>query len=154
MAVTFLPDMVEDFLSTTPRPYTSNPFSLVRVDISLFFHNIFYLFNIVKPLTPWLSGELDELNPSGPNLFALALHILLIILQLVFIISLPMCLGFPLGGVIVYVAAFFLLNQAVCKVLNGPSGVLHVSKTDLSRFPKRPNEKWIFLNGVAAGYVC
>jgi hypothetical protein len=153
MTVTFLPDRVDDYLSTAPRHYTSAPLSLVRIDILLFFRNFFYLLNIILPLGPWPSGELDELKPSGPNLVAIALHLLLVILQVGFIISLPICLFLPLSTVVVYIAVFFAINAAICKIINGRREDVHVSKTDLSRFPRRENESWIFLNGVAVGYA-
>jgi hypothetical protein len=144
---------LDDSLSTEPRHYASPPFSLVWRDILLIFLNLPYVVYIAVPFWPWPSEELDEFYPSLQNLIAMALHLLLIILQVAFIISLPMCLWFPLVWVLLYIAAFFVLNNLICEILNGRNRNVHVSKTNLSMFPKRENERWIYLNGIATGYA-
>ena len=152
MDVTLLGDqLLDDLISTAPLPYTSHPLSLVRIDVLLFIRYILFLPNIVAPFRPWPSGELDELCPTRENLIAMGLHLFLIILQVVFILSLGLCFLLPVGLVVAYIVAFMFVNAAICRLLNGSSKKLHVSKTDLSMFPSHDDEKWIFLNGVAVG---
>ncbi|MCJ1355489.1 MAG: hypothetical protein MMC33_005481 [Icmadophila ericetorum] len=103
-------------------------------------------------MSPCLSGPLDELYPSLPNIVCISVHLILGILQLAFLISIPVCLILliPCSWFCIYVLAFLVLNRKLCDVLlNGPPFL--ESKTDLSRFPSHENERWIFLNGVAAG---
>ena len=152
MDVTLLGDqLLGDVISTAPLPYTSPPLDLVRLDIALFIRYVLFLPNIVVPFRPWPSGELDELCPTQGNLIAMGLHVVLFVLQVVFLLSLFLCLVLPVGLVLLYVLAFMLLNAVICRLLNGSPKKLHVSKTDLSMFPAHDDEKWIFLNGVAVG---
>jgi hypothetical protein len=150
MVVEFLPDQLNNWVSTAPRPYTSSPLELVWIDILLFFRLFWALPNIVVPLWPTPSGALDELSFTAKNLLDIGIHVLLICMQLIFLVSLPFCIVVPLGWVALYVAGFLLMNAAICRVLNGSKPSL-TSKTNLEHFPKHDDERWIFLNGVAVG---
>ena len=124
---------------------------LVWEDVKLFFQLCRNIPGCVFPLLPFRSGALDELYPSPANIADLALHTLLIITQSLFILTvlvLPFLPVVPYGGALVYFAAFFLLNKAICRLLNRGITVLE------SRPPvqdKHDNEHWIFLNGVSVG---
>ena len=152
MDVTLLGDqLLGDITSTAPLPYTSHPLKLVRLDLVLFVRYFLFLPNIVFPFKPWPSGELDELCPTRGNIIAMGLHLILIILQVIFILSLFLCFLLPVGLALLYIAVFMSVNAAICRLLNGSSKKLHESQTDLSMFPDHDDEKWIFLNGVAVG---
>ena len=153
MAVKFLPDLVNSYFSTEPRHYTSSPFTLLRVDVLIILRNFYYVLYIPVPLWPWASGKLDETYLGFQNLISLGLQGFLTILQLAFIFSLPLFVVLPLGTALLYVAAILVLNAGICRILNGSDRHIHMSKPDLSMFPKRENERWIFLNGVAVGYA-
>ena len=152
MVTTFLPSQIGNFKSSVPLTYTSDPFRLLWSDIRLFCRCLWAVPNILLPLTPCLSGALDELYPSRDNIFCIGVHVFLCVFQLAFIISVPvsLCLLIPFSWFSLYATGFLVLNGKVCDVfLNGPPFL--ESKTDLSHFPSHDNERWIFLNGVAAG---
>jgi hypothetical protein len=138
-----------------PLSYTGSPWKLFTSDILLFGRWSPYLINIVWPIWPWPSNELDELYPSLANVFDITLHSILFVTQGAFLISLPFLLTVPFCIYVAYVAAFIALNTVVCKLLNGkiPAGGLKSTENDQSRaWAPHDDESWIFLNGVAVGY--
>ena len=150
MVVEFLPDQLNNWVSTAPRPYTSSPWELIWIDLLLFFRLFWALPYIVFPLWPTTSGAFDELSFTRENLTDIGLHVLLIFMQLAFLVSLPFCIVVPLGWVALYIAGFLFVNSIICKALNGSKSFL-TSQTNLEHFPKHDDERWIFLNGVAVG---
>ncbi|TQB71584.1 hypothetical protein MPDQ_007443 [Monascus purpureus] len=141
-------------IDDTPIPYTASPLQLLWGDVCLIFRNLRLLRKIVSPLRPCLSGTLDELGPSWENWFGVAVHVSLFILQIAFLLSLPICLALmvPAAWVIVYIAAVLVANNAVCNVvLNGKQRFL-VSKGPSAQFPGHEREHWIFINGVSVGH--
>lgn len=137
-----------------PLAYTGNPFHLLWSDVVLFFKHIKNVPGIILPAYPWPSKQLDEMYPSLMNIWTLALHTFLVIYQLLFIISIPCfaLLWIPLPLFVVYCTVVFAFNKAVSWLLNGSAPFVD-SKVDLSHDPKHDNESWVFLNGVAAGFV-
>lgn len=148
--VWFLPSQVDSTGSTTPLPYTGSPLALLWADILLFFTHIFHLPGLFLPLYPWPSAELDELYPSLRNLWEITLHVVLTVAQLLFFLSLPFCLLYPLVFVLAYVGGFIVLNRLIGRVLNGGAPFVK-SNVNLDHLPKHSEEQWIFVNGVAAG---
>ena len=144
--------------STAPLPYTSSPFALLWSDIKLFCYHALAVPGIVLPLKPWSSGPLDELYPSLANLYAITLHVFLIFAQLLVLISIPICLFFPipLGLFVLYAAIIYMFNYFFCFFLNGKHPTLQSRvKLDCHRFfDRHEGEQWIFVNGVAVGYIC
>lgn len=136
--------------STTAIQYTTSPVLLLRLDITLFFQCFFTIPGIVLPMQPWDSGHLDELFPSFANYFDICMHAALIAFQLGFLLSLPAAILLPAWVVIIYVPAVMVANWLVCQVLNGFTEIAH-SRVDLSGYPDHPEEKWVFVNGVAVG---
>jgi hypothetical protein len=139
-----------------PLSYTGSPWRLFISDILLFMRWSFDLVNIVLPLWPWPSGDLDELYPSLANNFDIVLHSVLFVTQTGFLISLPAWATFPFFLCVAYVVAFMALNTAVCMLLNGqiPEGGLPSTVDNQSRaWARHDDETWLFLNGVAVGYV-
>jgi hypothetical protein len=136
--------------------YTGNPFKLFTSDVLLFIRWNLYLPNIALPLWPWPSGDLDEIYPSLANIFDITLHSILFVTQAIFLISLPFLSTVSFFLFVTYVGAFVALNAAVCGLLNGkiPEGGLKSTEDDQSRaWARHDDESWIFLNGVAVGYV-
>ena len=154
MAVEYLPAQIDSTSSTVPLPYTSSPMRMLWADVKLFFHYAYALPGIVIPLGPYPSGPLDEMYPSMANTFDITLHMILILMQLVFLLSIPLCLFLPvpLGIFALFVAVALSMNHAICRILNGRKPILE-SNMDVSAFPDRDDERWIFQNGVAVGYV-
>ena len=156
MTVNFLPAQVDCTSSTTPLPYTGSPTGLLWSDIKLFFYHIFALPSIVVPLGPWDSGALDELYPSLANLYAISLHAVLIVAQSLVLLSIPICLCFPipLSTFVMYIIIVYLTNHYICLLLNGkkPTSESLVELDRRGHSDKHEREQWIFLNGVAVGY--
>lgn len=96
--------------------------------------------------------ELDELYPSLPNIWCLALHGYLIFLQVFFVFSLPILLFVPVGISMCYVAGILATTEVVCWLLNGRDEFLR-SKVDLGGDEARfADECWVYCNGVSVGY--
>ena len=81
------------------------------------------------------------------------LHLMLIIMQLPFILSVPFWLMFPLWSVVGGVAVFLMINQSICFLLNGSDMEAESKKEHAERKKEHEHEQWIFLNGVAVGFV-
>ncbi|KAH7124063.1 hypothetical protein B0J11DRAFT_568956 [Dendryphion nanum] len=137
----------------SPLPYTGNPLYLCWYDVLLFWRCSWSVVGIVLPLSPWPCGPLDELYPSIQNLICLALHGFLIVLQVLFLASLPILVAFPVGTAFIYVAAVMVVNFSVSWLLNGHDSV-HRSKVHLGNdAQEHDDEFWIYLNGVSVGQV-
>ncbi|PVH69059.1 hypothetical protein DL98DRAFT_626973 [Cadophora sp. DSE1049] len=137
-----------------PLSFTGSPWALFISDALLFLRWIPYLPNIAIPLYPWPSGDLDELYPSLPNIFDIALHAILFAMQATFIVSLLFLTHLPFFLYVAYIWIFILLNTMVCWLLNGkiPNGGLKSTEDYQSRaWARHEDECWIFLNGVAVG---
>ncbi|WQF80642.1 Putative alpha/Beta hydrolase [Colletotrichum destructivum] len=109
---------------------------------------------LVDPYFP--SGEMDELYPSIGNLICLGAHGLLVIVQLLFLLSLPWVATLPFNVILPYAFAFVTLNYIVCIPLN--AGTSKGMLTSQDRFwpesehwERHDDELWIFLNGVSVG---
>ncbi|PYH69647.1 uncharacterized protein BO88DRAFT_387931 [Aspergillus vadensis CBS 113365] len=134
--------------------YTGSPLLLFLADLWLFLCNIFYLPCIFLPLTPWSCGSLDELYPSLANIFDICLHCVLFVLQLVFLISLPLFIWLPFGVYVLYIVTALALNTLICYALNRgiPADGLRSTEDDFSRrWNRHEDEYWIFLNGICVG---
>ncbi|KAJ9148626.1 p-hydroxylaminobenzoate lyase [Pleurostoma richardsiae] len=131
--------------------YTDFPWKLLAWDIYYFFHFAWALPYIVMPSKPTDSGDLDELALTRGNLFCVLVHTVLCILQLAFILCLPLSLFFPLWIVIPAIALFFGINHALCRLLNGKDIVFHSDARYARARKEHEHEQWIFLNGVAVG---
>ncbi|OCL05584.1 hypothetical protein AOQ84DRAFT_298601 [Glonium stellatum] len=149
MFVTLFPSQIAAS-EAVPPPYTGNPLRLCGSDLWLIYQEIGFALGVVQPLNNWLSGELDELYPSIQNLICMGLHLLLFIVQSIFLLSLPFCVILPMGWVIVYVVAVLSFTAAVSRILNGPGDFL-TSNVDISSDKEHEKECWLFLNGVSVG---
>lgn len=132
--------------------YTDLPGRLMVHDVYQFFRLAWALPYIVWPPTPADSGAMAELAVTSGNLYCLAVHGLLIVLQLGFILGvLPSVFFLPVWAAAVIIALCLGLSHALCMLLNG-KGIEYNSSPD--RAPVRPEharEQWIFINGVAVG---
>ncbi|KZL77842.1 hypothetical protein CT0861_02733 [Colletotrichum tofieldiae] len=101
------------------------------------------------------SGPMDELYPSWNNIRDITFHMILMVTQSAFLLSLPFLTVLSFNVFVAYVALFVTINYVACFMLNGwmPNGFV-MSK----QFPAtaqwredHADEEWIFLNGVAVG---
>ncbi|KAG9235359.1 hypothetical protein BJ875DRAFT_422201 [Amylocarpus encephaloides] len=139
-------------VSSVPHvSYTGNPFTLLFHDVFSALYNAKHIPFIFLPLSPTHGGALCELSWTRVNLWAVFLHVVLVLLQVPFLLSIPFLLAFPVWVVALGVAAFMVVNNFVCCFLDG-SKKEFLSNTDymIGRVAC-PQERWVFMNGVAAG---
>lgn len=139
--------------NVTPHTYTDSPLILLRHDVWSALSLVPYLQYIVRPMQPWRSGKFCELYPCPENLWCIFLHIILVVMQLTFILSIPLWFIFflPLTTIMCGVGLFWFVNQGICYVLNGPEMVYNSDPIYAKATKKHEHEQWIFLNGVAVG---
>lgn len=132
--------------------YTDMPMKLFIWDVRTFFRFLWFLPWVVWPLTPCDSGEFDELSLTPGNLWCIFLHSILIVLQLGFLLVLiPVCVLLPVWTAALAVAAFFAVNWLLVLGMNGNSLTYESDPKYAPALPEHAHEKWIFINGVAAG---
>jgi hypothetical protein len=136
-----------------PHSYTNSPLGLLRQDIASAFGFWKFLPFIVFPFRPQSSGPLCELYPSASNLWSMFLHFILFIMQLPFILSVPFWIFFPVWSVLGVVVVFGLVNQGFCYLLNGSQMRYPSNPKFVEKKKEHEHEQWIFLNGVAVGFV-
>ncbi|KAI5462348.1 hypothetical protein BGZ63DRAFT_211457 [Mariannaea sp. PMI_226] len=131
--------------------HTDPPRVLFIKDIYYFFVYIWALPWVVWPISTSGPKEFNELSLTRQNLFCISIHTILIILQLLFLLSLPFLIVFPIWTVAIGVAAFMTVNWALCRVLNGSEEVYYSDEKYAPSLPEHENEQWVFLNGVSVG---
>jgi hypothetical protein len=131
--------------------YTDMPMKLLLWDTTYFFVFAWALPWIIWPVWPWEGGDFDELAPTRSNLWCIFIHIVLIVLQTAFLVTLPLALVFPLGLVLLGWTAFLALNWLLCRSLNASTITFTSDPKYAPELPEHEHEQWIFINGVAAG---
>lgn len=131
--------------------YTDMPWRLLAKDVYYFFVYSWALPSVLMPVYPYGSDALDELFPSLPNLFCILVHCILAVLQLAFILLLPLGFLFPVWTVAGAVGAFMALNWTLCRLLNGTQDTYMSDGEYAQQRPEHAHEQWVFLNGVAVG---
>jgi hypothetical protein len=134
-----------------PHSYTGSPTELLRHDIWSALGFFKYLPFIVWPLRPTVSNDFCELYPSWQNLWAMFLHLILVLIQLPFVLSVPFWIFVPVPAILAGVAVFFLVNSGLCYLLNGSQMRYHSDPKYAELKKEHQSEQWIFLNGVAVG---
>jgi hypothetical protein len=77
----------------------------------------------------------------------------LFILQLGFVLALPFAVILPVWMAGAGIAGFMTLNWLLCKLLNGKKETYKSDEKYAKERPEHAHEQWVFLNGVAVGYV-
>lgn len=146
-----------------PLPYTASPWKLLSSDLALVWR--------LCPYVPWMfypmksrNGPTDELCLTSDNISVIAVHVFLLFYQVAFLISLPILVVFgvpvPIFGA--YILLAYTANEAICDLaLNMVARDPHTGSRELRstyHLPlvhqwKHRHERWIFLNGIAVGYV-
>ena len=156
-----LPATIMASQTSKPLPYTANPLLLIANDLVLFLQITITwpitagLPSIVLPLWPTRAGALDELAFTLPNIWTIFQHLVLIVAQVGFILSLiPLALvGLPLFYFL-YIVGFVVGNKWASGLINGPrrpGGFQSHPDCVKGKWPKHDNEEWVFINGVAVG---
>jgi hypothetical protein len=150
MTVSFLPSQIGE-RSQTPLSYTADPRQLLLADIVLCFQKLSFVFGILLPLQVGKNTDpYGELYPTWRNIKAVILHVVLVILQSAFFVSLLFFLLLPTPWLLGYIVAFFIVNSTLTRVLNGSSLTLEPSEDIVPKI-KHESEYWIYLNGVSVG---
>ncbi|KAF7541838.1 hypothetical protein G7054_g328 [Neopestalotiopsis clavispora] len=133
--------------------YTDNPWKLLMWDIYTFFSFAYALPWVVYPPTPSETApELDELSWAPQNLWCLFVHLVLIVLQVIFLLVLiPICILLPVWMAALCIGGFLGLNWLLVIALNGNSLIYNSDPKYARASDENAHEKWIFINGVAAG---
>lgn len=151
----FLPDS-DGSPADNALPYTSNPWKLLLSDILLIFKLAHYIPTVIFPI--YTTDPLAELYLGNwRNVYDIVFHIVLVVLQTAFLVSLPICFLipsglFPAGSWVVYVVGFLVANHLVCKGLNGNQAIFESNKGLLKGRDEHADERWIFLNGISVGH--
>ncbi|KAJ5970128.1 uncharacterized protein N7479_000046 [Penicillium vulpinum] len=138
----------------TPLPYTASPIKLLWSDLSLFVSKIWALPGIFLPLHLARTHEFDEFYPSLRNGATVLVHIFLMVYQLVFLFSLPIMVICMIPGlwILTYSAIALTVNYAIVMLmLNGFQQIL-VSQVSVVERPGNERERWLYINGIAAGH--
>ncbi|GAP91576.1 hypothetical protein SAMD00023353_6500110 [Rosellinia necatrix] len=131
--------------------YTDLPWRLVAYDIKYFFTFSWALPWIIWPVRPCDGDHFDELSFTRDNVRCICIHVLLFILQLAFLIALPIALLLPVYLFIAALGVFFFVNWLLCRLLNGDTITYESDLKYAPALPEHEHEQWIFLNGVAVG---
>lgn len=135
--------------------YTSNPIYLLWSDIKLFWQLKGICLDVIKPWNVYPGGRTDELYPSTANLTCIGLHTFLIVLQGMFLLSLPVIIFFspvvPLLALILYVVVVSLITAVVARILNGDGSTVTSDPRLMAGYDPHEDEFWMFLNGVSVG---
>lgn len=149
MPVSYLPSQTDGGASTTPLNFRESPFRLLWADIKLVASLILWVPHIFLPLKT--TSKFSELHPSWMNMRDLTLHIILGLLGIIFLlVAAPLGIGAPGGASGIFVLLYCGIIWVCCIPLRAKTRVLN-SKVDLAGFDLRPEESWVFVNGVSAG---
>ncbi|KFY88826.1 hypothetical protein V500_06092 [Pseudogymnoascus sp. VKM F-4518 (FW-2643)] len=133
-------------------PSFVSPLGLLWNDATLFFKIWTTIPGIILPLRPCLGGEVDELSFTAGNLSCITVHGVLIVLQFIFLASLPLCFMLPLSMFLFYFIGFLIVNYILFIPINGQRGIVFEASPERGISVLGKGEKWIFINGVAAGH--
>jgi hypothetical protein len=131
--------------------YTDLPLKLMAWDVYYFFRFFWALPYILWPLSPADSAELSELSPTLGNVWCIAIHVVLCIVQLAGVVALPSLVLLPVWLAVLLSGLFLLVNKVLCLLLNGKGVEYHSELKYAPEVPEHAHEQWIFINGVAAG---
>jgi hypothetical protein len=151
MTVSYLPSQIGE-RSQTPLSYTADPRKLLLADIILCFRKLSFVFGVFLPLRFGNNADpFGELYPSWRNIKAIVLHVVLVILQLMFLIFLPFFLLAPTSWLLIYIVVFFVVNSTLTRLLNGSKLLLEPSE-EIKPKTNHESEYWIYMNGVSVGH--
>ncbi|KAK4231949.1 hypothetical protein QBC38DRAFT_353500 [Podospora fimiseda] len=133
--------------------YTDMPWTLMFWDTVSFFKCLWAFPYVIFPVTPTDSAELSEMAVTWGNCFSVFMHVILAVLQLVFIFGLlPFAALLPVWTAILLIVLFLVVNHGICLILNGGTQVEHHSQPEYAEaLPEHAHEQWIYINGICAG---
>ncbi|KAL4770243.1 hypothetical protein BDW60DRAFT_209183 [Aspergillus nidulans var. acristatus] len=139
--------------SHRPLPYTASPWSLMWEDILLVVRTSWSIPWVLLPLKHRHSNELDELHPSLTNIANIVFQAVLSLVQILFLVSVPVlviCMV-PTFWVCVYISGFLWVNRTLCNLILNRKPSVFVSKYPKEEAPEHKHEHWVYINGIACG---
>lgn len=142
--------------SVANHSYTGSPIRLLIHDLAHVVRLAWAVPYFVWPLRP--TGLLSELALTLANVWCIAVHVILSLLQVSFLFGIfpAACMLLPAWTCALLAATFIGMNQLACRLfLNGWRGeaIIHSSPECATSKQEHAGEQWIFLNGVGTGYV-
>ncbi|KAG6023911.1 hypothetical protein E4U41_001907 [Claviceps citrina] len=131
--------------------YTDFPLKLLLRDAYAFFVYCWAVPRVLSPLRPPGLNDLDELYPGPVNMFCAAVQAVLIVLQLLFLLSIPGAFVFPLWMCALGAGGFLLLNWSLCRLLNARCLTYFSDDEYAPARPEHAHEQWVYINGIATG---
>jgi hypothetical protein len=131
--------------------YTDFPWRLFVKDLYYFFAYSWSIPWILWPFYVSGSSGFNELSATWGNMFCVALHVFLLVLQGGFLVSLPLCLILPVWMAVGGIGVFVLLNTTLCRLLNGSKATYNSEAKYAPPRPEHAHEQWVFVNGVSVG---
>lgn len=149
MPISYLPSQIDGGASTSPLNFRDSPFRLLWADIKLVATLLLWVPHIFIPVKT--TNPYSELYPSWMNMRDLGLQVILGVLGILFlIVSVPLAIAAPGGAFAIFILLYCGLVWVICIPLRAPTRVFN-SKVELEGFDVRPEEAWVFVNGVTAG---
>lgn len=131
--------------------YTDNPTKLLFSDLYYVFWYARSLPLVLLPLRPRDGNKFDELAWGWKNAYCVVVHAILIVMQLGFVICIPLMIIPPPFVTAGFVAAFLVVNFLLSWTLNGWE-TEHVSHREYTEGREaHDDEMWLYINGIATG---
>lgn len=148
MPVSYLPSQIDGGASSTPLNFRDSPFKLLWADIKLVASLLLWVPHVFMPIRS--TNRYSELYMSRGNMRDLFIHFVLGLLGIIFlIVAVPLAVVAPGGAFWLFVGLYYGIVWILCIGLRGPRVVY--SKVNLDGYAVKPEENWVFINGVAAG---
>jgi hypothetical protein len=145
--VSYLPSQIDGEAATSSLNFRSSPWKLLCEDIKLVFTLLIWLPYLVSPVRT--TNPRSELYPSRMNIRDLVLHIWLFVLGFIWLlVVIPIALGAPGIGFLLFMVLYCGVTALICLPLDwGP----RVVDSAVEGVEEKDDERWLFVNGVAAG---
>lgn len=131
--------------------YTDVPSKLLFWDIYYVFYYAWSIPLVIRPLRPRDGNHFDELAWGWRNAYCVVVHVVLIVMQLGFLLSMPLAFFVPPWMTAVFVAAFWAVTLLLCRTLNGAK-MTHVSDPKFTAGKEaHGHEQWLYINGISIG---
>jgi hypothetical protein len=152
MSIPFLPSQ-QGVNSQTALPYTADPRKLFIADFGICFSQWRHVLGIFLPwqINPMTADKYGELYPNATNLKCVILHIILVIWEGLFLLTLPLVLVFPMAWMVLWLLAVYAVKLFFCYFLNGSSLTYEPDPKLVEKFTGHESEYWIYMNGVSVG---
>lgn len=131
--------------------YTDDPRKLLFWDFFYVFYYAWSLPLIIRPLKPRGGNHFDELAWSWKNAYCVVVHIILIVMQLGFLMCIPVSFFVPPWVTTMFVAAFWVVNLLLCRTLNGSKMTYWSDPKYTMGRESHDHEEWLYINGIATG---